>query len=84
MTKPAAFRMQTAATAVDSRPSTIDVFVARCEALAMLVAHGQEDLANAVDRLQAAAVRTGVIDEFGQDTIQAIMAKAFESYRGRS
>lgn len=59
----------------------LDVFRDRCEAQAILAAHGQTDLADAVDALQAAAERTGVIAAIGQDAAQAIMAKAFARCR---
>jgi hypothetical protein len=35
----------------------------------------------AVDRLQADAMRDGLVDKIGQDAVQAIMAKAFEAVR---
>ena len=39
------------------------------------------DLHEAVDELQAAAEATGLVDERGQDAVQAIIAKAFERLR---
>ena len=53
------------------------VFEARCEARAILFALGEFDLHEAVDLLQADAVATGLVNEIGQDAVQAIMADAF-------
>ena len=55
----------------------LDVFCARCEARALLVSHGQMQLHDAVDGLQAAAVAQGLIAAVGQDAIQQVMAHAF-------
>jgi hypothetical protein len=55
----------------------IDVFRERCEARAILVEACALDLHEAGDGLQEAAVATGLVDEIGQDAVQAIMAKAF-------
>lgn len=55
----------------------IQAFRARCEARALLVAFGELDLHDAVDKLQADAVRDGLVDEIGQDAVQAMMAEAF-------
>jgi hypothetical protein len=44
----------------------------------MLYAAGELELAEAVDELQAAATRAGLVTRLGQDALQAIMAKAFE------
>ena len=57
----------------------LDVFIARCEARAKLWQAGEIDLHDAVDALQAAAVRSGLVAEIGQDHVQAIMAEAFGS-----
>jgi len=54
---------------------------ARAEARAALWAAGEIDLHQAVDELQAAAVRDGLIDELGQDRVQAIMVAAFAPVR---
>jgi hypothetical protein len=59
------------------RPAPLDVFVARCEAKALLAAHAQIDFVDAVDELQFAAVRAGLVDELGQDAVQRILAEAF-------
>jgi hypothetical protein len=66
----AAARAKTAA-----RPSTLEVFTARAEARALLWQAGELDLHEAVDELQAAAVRDGLVAEIGQDAVQAIMAR---------
>src|SRR5262245_57791397 len=59
------------------RPSPLAVFVARAEARALLWAAGELDLHDAVDELQAAAVRAGLVAELGQDRVQDIMVEAF-------
>ena len=59
------------------RPSAIDVFRERCEARAILVNACIYDLQDAIDGLQADAVRTGLVDEIGQDPIQRMIAEAF-------
>ena len=61
-----------------SAPQSIVVFKVRCEARALLVATGDLDLHEAVDGLQAAAVASGLVAALGQDSVQAIMADAFE------
>jgi hypothetical protein len=53
------------------------VFKARCEARALLFAAGELDLRQAVDELQDSAVKSGLVDEIGQDRVQEIMAAAF-------
>ena len=52
---------------VTSPIPAIDVFPERCEARAILVEACLLDLHEAVDGLQEAAERTGLIDETGQD-----------------
>lgn len=64
-----------------STPAAIDVFVARCQARAILVAHGQEHLADAVDEMQAAAIASGLVEQLGADGVQAAMAEAFARWR---
>jgi hypothetical protein len=54
------------------------IFRARCEARARLYEVGQLNLIEAVDALQAFAVRVELITSLGQDAVQAIMAAAFE------
>jgi hypothetical protein len=53
-------------------------FAARCEARALLVEGGVLELPNAVDVLQQAAVAYGLVEELGQDIVQAIMGAAFK------
>ena len=52
------------------------VFCVRCAARALLYAAGEFSLCEAVDKLQADAVRDGLVDEIGQDEVQVIMADA--------
>jgi hypothetical protein len=59
-------------------PDQLVCFRERCSARALLVAEGVLDLLTAVDELQAAAERTGLIDRIGQDAVQAIMSAAFD------
>jgi hypothetical protein len=69
---PAAARARPAA-----RPSALEAFVARAEARALLWQAGEFDLHEAVDVLQAAAERDGLVDQLGQDEVQRIIAEAF-------
>jgi hypothetical protein len=63
-------------------PSTkFDIFRARCEACAYLVAQGEYDLHDAVDALQRHAFKHSLIAQIGQDAVQAIMAEAFRPAR---
>src|SRR5262245_10185682 len=64
-----------------ARPSALAVFVARAEARALLWQAGQIDLHSAVDELQHAAVRDGLVAELGQDAVQALMVEAFAPVR---
>jgi hypothetical protein len=59
------------------------VFRARCEARALLWRVGALDLCEAVDELQDSAVRSGLVDEIGQDEVQRIMVDAFHRVRGQ-
>jgi hypothetical protein len=59
----------------------LDCFAARADARAYLWSIGEYDLAEAVDALQAAAVRDGLINRVGQDGVQAMLADAFRPYR---
>jgi hypothetical protein len=47
----------------------------------MLFAIGELELREAVDALQIFAVEAGLVDEIGQDAVQAIMAEAFRRVR---
>jgi hypothetical protein len=59
-------------------PSALEVFLARAEGRAHLYAAGELDLHQAVDVLQDAAERTGLVTLIGQDAVQAMMADAFQ------
>jgi hypothetical protein len=61
----------------NAMPAPIDVLRERCEARAVLVAHGYLDLQTAVDELQEAAAAQGLVAKHGQDAIQQIMADSF-------
>jgi hypothetical protein len=55
----------------------VEIFGLRCEARAILVEACVYDLQDAVDKLQDDAVLTGLVDDIGQDAVQAMMARAF-------
>lgn len=60
----------------------LEVLTARAEARAYLWSQCEiPDLLDAVDGLQDAAVRNGLVDTLGQDIVQAIIADAFKPYR---
>src|SRR5262245_38382595 len=61
--------------------SPAEVVAARCKALATLAAAGDVDLVESIDRLQAAAAAAGLVDQYGQDAVQAFMADAFAVVR---
>jgi hypothetical protein len=61
-------------------PSAVEVFAARCEARALLYRVGALELHESVDILQYTAIRTGLVDELGQDRVQKILSEAFERY----
>jgi hypothetical protein len=72
--------MQSTARKIDhhqTKPELIDVFLARCEARAHLVANGLHSLQDSVDTLQEAAVAQGLVAKYGQDEIQWILSDAF-------
>jgi hypothetical protein len=62
-------------------PDPVAVFALRCWARATLWQAGEIDLHDAVDQLQAAAERDGLIAELGKDAVQAIMATALGAVR---
>jgi hypothetical protein len=66
-----------AARAPSPRPAPFEVFIARAEARALLWQVSEFDLHTAVDVLQAAAERDGLVDQIGQDKVQAIIAEDF-------
>jgi hypothetical protein len=60
------------------------LFKARAEARALLYAACMIDLHEAVDPLQAFAMESGLVEQIGQDAVQAILADAFHAVvRGR-
>ena len=63
------------------RIDPLTVFKARAEARALLWKCCEIDLYEAVDILLYAAKRAGLIDQFGQDRVQQIIADAFHSFR---
>jgi hypothetical protein len=67
-----------------SAHDAIGVFRARCEARALLVAEGEMDRLEALDGLEHAAASDGLVDEIGQDGVQAILAEAFGMPRHRA
>jgi hypothetical protein len=67
--------------ATAARPDPLAAFRARSEARAILWAVGELDLHEAVDVLQATAERDGLVDQLGQDEVQAIIAEAFQKVR---
>jgi hypothetical protein len=79
-------RVSQAATSHARTPlSPLVVFKARCEARALLYAACVfADLPTAIDPLQAFAVESGLVEQIGQDAVQAILADAFHAVvRGR-
>jgi hypothetical protein len=60
-----------------AKPSALEVWIARAEARALLWQAGEFDLHQAVDELQAAAERDGLVTLLGQDAVQEIISKAF-------
>ncbi len=59
----------------------IEIFLERCGARAILWSSAMMDLHEAVDGLQAAAERAGIVDDIGQDAIQKFMSDAFRQRR---
>lgn len=59
-------------------PSALEVFELRCWARAYLFAVGEYSLHDAVDELQDFADRLGLIDQLGQDAVQAEMQRHFD------
>jgi hypothetical protein len=58
-----------------------EVFCELCETRAFLWAHYQIELQDAVDELQAIAMRTGLVAALGQDAVQALMSEPFALVR---
>jgi hypothetical protein len=65
----------------NAKPDPLDVFLARAEARAHLVANGLYELQEAVDTLQAAAEAQGLVAQYGQDAVQQILSEAFARWR---
>jgi hypothetical protein len=78
-------RWGAAMTAASRKPAAkldpVEIFRARSEARALLFAAGELDLHDAVDALQADAMRDGLVDQLGQDAVQAILRDAFQAVR---
>lgn len=63
----------------DVRPVPLPIFQLRCWARATLWATCMLSLADAVDALQQYAEASGLIDELGQDEVQALISREFEA-----
>lgn len=61
--------------------SVLQIFSLRCWARARPYAEGIIDLHAAVDVLQAAAERDGLINTIGQDAVQELIAAEFKVHR---
>jgi hypothetical protein len=59
----------------------LDAFRLRAECRAILVGACLMDFHEAIDGLQAAAIRDGLVKEIGQDAVQAMIADAFTRVR---
>jgi hypothetical protein len=66
------------------RLDALEVFELRCWARAYLWAACELDLHEAVDVLQTDAVKSGLVDEIGQDAVQRVLADAFHRLREAS
>jgi hypothetical protein len=66
---------------VAARVDPLKVLIARAEARALLWKCCALDLHEAVDILQYAAVKSGLVEAIGQDAVQAIMRDAFHRVR---
>jgi hypothetical protein len=73
--------MTATSAAAERQIDPIAAFQARCEARAILYGAGELDLHDAVDKLQADAVRDGLIKSIGQDAVQTDMATGFRPVR---
>jgi hypothetical protein len=63
--------------------STLEQFRARCAVVASRYAIGKIDLIEAVDTLQDFAFTRGLVDEIGQDEVQAILSAASASMQSK-
>jgi hypothetical protein len=79
----AAIKQHQSETHVSSLPaaSPIEIFRERAEARAVLCANGLMPLQDTVDGLQEVAAAQGLLREYGQDSIQAILAESFGRWR---
>jgi hypothetical protein len=59
--------------------SKLQVFLARAEARALLWQIGEYELHDAVDELQLAAEKSGLVADLGQDAVQTIISMAFDA-----
>jgi hypothetical protein len=59
------------------RPSALAVFIARADARALLCEACEFDLHEAIDPLQEAAERDGLVTVLGHDAVQEIISTAF-------
>jgi hypothetical protein len=59
--------------------NTLEQFRARCAIVASQYAIGRIDLIEAVDTLQDFAFTRGLVDEIGQDEVQAVLSAALAS-----
>jgi LAS superfamily LD-carboxypeptidase LdcB len=64
-----------------SPPVNADAFANKCRKAAVDYAVSKVSLPDAVDALQHFAFTRGLVERLGQDSVQAIMAKAFERIR---
>jgi hypothetical protein len=71
----------TAALAVAARAAQLELFAIRCLQLADRVAENQISFRDAIDVAYEAAVWAGLIDDLGDDVVQATMAAAFANAR---
>jgi hypothetical protein len=60
----------------------LECFYELADTRAYLWSHFEYELPEAVDVLQAHAVRSGLVQLIGPDAVQGIMAHAFRPYRG--
>jgi ribosomal protein S12 methylthiotransferase accessory factor YcaO len=70
------------AAAPDKRVDLLDALWERAQSRAYLWSIGEYSLHEAVDALQASAVRDGLVERIGQDAVQTILVDAFFPYRG--
>jgi AAA domain len=63
--------------------NTLEQFRARCAVVASRYAIGKIDLIEAVDTLQDFAFTRGLVDEIGQDEVQAVLSAALASIQNK-